>query len=168
VKEANVMSNKKPLSASFLLCEDVRPELNGKVTINGLFPGAKVLLLTKPKTKKAKGTVGRIDQLAILAMIENGSGSFPVTLLVKGPAGEKILEGKIGDVLLAEGRTALLAFRMLPLIVPTFGSFRAEFTVGESVLPFEFHIEGVASLPIDAGPTKVKAKIKRRSRSHAE
>lgn len=156
------MGAKQSLSASFLLCEDIRSELHGKVTVVGLFPGGKVLLLKSPK--KVKGFVGQVNQLAILAMIQGPNGNFPVSLVLTSPTNETVLDGNLGPVPLTEGRTGIIAFRMAPFMVPAFGTYRAAFTVGDKVLPFEFQIEGVSSLP-DTSATAGRAKGRMRRRS---
>lgn len=81
--------------AQFFLCEDVREEKGGKLTLIGFMPEPKVIVHGyDPKVNKD----GHIGGLAFLLTFHDGQGKFATNISVKDPSGvelansEQILE----------------------------------------------------------------------------
>lgn len=86
------MSNVKSLPSDkdvyFILCEDVRPESDGKITILGMIPGTKVGFLPNSGVAEGEALVG---SLTLLMVFRDGIGQYEALMSLLSPAGVELL-----------------------------------------------------------------------------
>ena len=104
--------------SSFLLCEDVREEVNNKLTIIGVFPNDDVVL--------RKDVV--IPSLMAVLFARGGQGSCETKVSLTDPKGQTVIESPKQTVVLEKNKNHLAAIRVLA----------PELTVGQYTIKFFF------------------------------
>jgi hypothetical protein len=100
-----VMNKSLPKSdgSSFLLCEDVREEVNNKLSIIGVFPNDDIVL--------QKDIL--IPSLMAVLVARGGEGPCETKISLTDPAGQTVIESPKQTVVLEKNKPYLAAIRVL-------------------------------------------------------
>lgn len=109
--------------SSFLLCEDVREEVNDKLSIIGVFPNNDIVL--------QKDIV--IPSVMAVLFARGGEGSFETRVSLTDPKGQTVIESPKKTVVLEKDTAYLAAIRVLA----------PELTVGQYAIKFFFDDETI-------------------------
>jgi hypothetical protein len=104
--------------SSFLLCEDVREEVNNKLSIIGVFPNDEIVL--------QKEVV--IPSVMAVLFARGGEGSCETRVSLTDPKGQTVIESPKKTVVLEKSDAYLAAIRVLA----------PELTVGQYTIKFFF------------------------------
>lgn len=130
------------MKVNFLIAEEVRPEVNGKMTILGLFAGDIILLVkgARPEGVAADTPVG-LERLAILVIIGETEGEHKFKGKLVEPSGELYKsELALGEATLKKGFNHTIIVELKPFIVKQEGIFNFEFFVDDQKFTFPFEI----------------------------
>jgi hypothetical protein len=89
--------------SSFLLCEDVREEVNGKLTIVGVFPNDEIVL--------QKDIL--IPSLMVVLFARGGEGPCETRISVTDPKGQTVIESPKQKIVVEKNKVHLAAVRVL-------------------------------------------------------
>ena len=89
--------------SSFLLCEDVREEVNSKLTIVGVFPNDEIVL--------QKDIL--IPSLMVVLFARGGEGPCETRISVTDPKGQTVIESPKQTIVLEKNKVHLAAIRVL-------------------------------------------------------
>jgi hypothetical protein len=116
--------------SSFLLCEDVREEVNNKLTIIGVFPNDDVIL--------RKDIV--IPSLMAVLFARGGQGSCETKVSLTDPKGQTVIESPKQTVVLEKNKNHLAAIRVLAPEL-TVGQYTIKFFFDESSIQRSFQVK---------------------------
>lgn len=116
--------------SSFLLCEDVREEVNNKLTIIGVFPNDDVVL--------QKDVV--IPSLMAVLFARGGEGTCETTISLTDPKGQAVIESPKQTIVLEKNKVHLAAIRVLApqLLV---GQYTIKFFFDEEPIQRSFEVK---------------------------
>jgi Family of unknown function (DUF6941) len=116
--------------SSFLLCEDVREEVNNKLSIIGVFPNDDVVL--------RKDIV--IPSLMAVLFARGGQGSCETKVSLTDPKGQTVIESPKRTVVLEKNKNHLAAIRVLApeLLV---GQYTIKFFFDETPIQRSFEVK---------------------------
>jgi hypothetical protein len=109
--------------SSFLLCEDVREEVNNKLTIIGVFPNDDIVL--------RKDVV--IPSLMAVLFARGGEGTCETRISLTDPKGQAVIESPKQTTVLEKNKVHLAAIRVLA----------PELLVGQYTIKFFFDGEAI-------------------------
>jgi len=154
------MKQQLPQTVRFLLCDDVRPEATGKVSIIGLYPADVIMVRNMDGQVPPEGLVTVLGQIAIACLALNGNGTYTAGVAITGPSGQNMLSGSLGEFTLARDRNATLIVQSTNLAVPEYGKYTLILTIGKREYPFEFNIvqapDSIVTPHVSAAPKKAK------------
>lgn len=125
------MNNSVPKSdgSSFLLCEDVREEVNDKLSIIGVFPNNDIVL--------QKDVV--VPSVMAVLFARGGEGACETRILLIDPKGQTVIESPKKTVVLEKGTAYLAAIRVLaPELVV--GQYTIRFFFEDSAIERTFEV----------------------------
>jgi hypothetical protein len=125
------MTNTLPTDATFLICEDVREEKGGKVSLLGVFAGGDVQL--------ANFKDGMGIDLCVYCMFRGGAGAFNMQATLIDPKGA-VAKGPVESAVVEEGNTLGFTIRMRPLMISSLGIYRLVVTIDGKDFEFNFPI----------------------------
>jgi len=96
-------SSPKSDGSSFLLCEDVREEVNNKLSIIGVFPNDDIVLQKEVL----------IPSLMAVLFARGGEGSYETRVSLTDPKGQTVIESPKQTVVLEKNKAHLAAIRVL-------------------------------------------------------
>ena len=125
MKVKPVMNNSVPKSdgSSFLLCEDVREEVNDKLSIIGVFPNNDIVL--------QKDVV--VPSVMAVLFARGGEGSCETRVSLIDPQGQTVIESPKKTVVLEKDTAYLAAIRVLA----------PELVVGQYTIKFFFDASAI-------------------------
>jgi hypothetical protein len=131
-----------PTDTRFVLCEDVRQEENGKVTLVGVFAGDDVVL-------PANSTPGgALPSLAIFTIFGDGKGEFPLNATLQGPSGElSTHQYRANTLTVLEGVNSVVVYKWVPFRISEFGTYIFTIELGEGKYPYRFNVITAAPAP---------------------
>ena len=146
----------------FLLCDDARPEASGKLTLIGLYPDDKIIVQSNLAQAALPANIAAISQLAIVAIIFDGSGSFPMRASIVGPKGHAVTTMPLGSPSLNAHAPSIVILQGGSFPVAEYGRYTCTLSIGKTDFPFHFEILAgllpVLSLP--ATPKRTRARRK--------
>jgi hypothetical protein len=154
----------------FLLCEDVRPEADGKLTIIGLYADDRMIVNVTPGVAPpppAGVPIYGVPQLAIASIVLDGVGTYPAGTEILDPTGGSMGKVAMGDAVLSAGKTATLAIKSGPFPVARFGSYKFVLTLGPATFSFDFEIlagPGSGLVTVQTPPPQTIKKAKKKSK----
>jgi hypothetical protein len=155
--------------AKFLICEDVRSELNGKLTLTGVYPGDIILLNKLPSaTVVPEQFISILPRLAIVVFIRGATGRAKLgQAVVTAPSGTAIIRGSLGEFAFDNKKPATIIVQTGPVGLPEIGTYRAEFSFDETKYSFTFEVQAAPDFVFakKAGVTKSSAPPKKQQRS---
>ncbi|MGB8632007.1 MAG: hypothetical protein WCD69_21955 [Xanthobacteraceae bacterium] len=116
--------------SSFLLCEDVREEVNNKLTIIGVFPNDDIVL--------QKDVV--IPSLMAVLFARGGEGTCETRISLTDPKGQAVIESPKQTIVLEKNKVHLAAIRVLApqLLV---GQYTIKFFFDEEPIQRSFEVK---------------------------
>jgi hypothetical protein len=116
--------------SSFLLCEDVREEVNNKLTIIGVFPNDYIVL--------QKDIV--IPSLMAVLFARGGEGTCETRISLTDPKGQAVIESPKQTIVLEKNKVHLAAIRVLApqLLV---GQYTIKFFFDEEPIQRSFEVK---------------------------
>jgi hypothetical protein len=116
--------------SSFLLCEDVREEVNNKLSIIGVFPNNDIVL--------QKDIV--VPSVMAVLFARGGQGSCETRISLTDPKGQTVIESPKKTVVLENDTAYLAAIRVLaPELVV--GQYTIKFFFDDSVIERSFEVK---------------------------
>lgn len=144
--------NHVPAKAKFYLCDDVREEALGKMTLVGLFADDKVFVhLQNGMPAPPPGAVALIGHIAIACVLFDGEGSFPVHADLFRPSGQQVGYLSAPQLTFKTGTTATFVLKGPNFPVHEYGKYSCKVFVDTTVFPFDFEILQGPSLPVGPG-----------------
>ena len=128
-------------TVQYILCEDVRKEAEGKLSLLGVFLANRIFVTVAESSEHSPGPVALLSSLAVVATFRGGVGKFKTKFEIFSPGSEVVVQGTLGEVDLDRGDTSTAIFKINGFQVPEFGTFLARFTIGTEVYDFNFSIE---------------------------
>ena len=116
--------------SSFLLCEDVREEVNNKLTLIGVFPNDDIVL--------RKDVV--IPSLMAVLFARGGEGTCETRISLTDPKGQAVIESPKQTIVLEKNKVHLAAIRVLApqLLV---GQYTIKFFFDEEPIQRSFEVK---------------------------
>lgn len=134
------MSEVSPALESFLVCDDIRVEYLGKITLLGWYPAGGI---TVHKSSAVKGEwEPALQSLAVIFVLRAGVGSHRARFTLETPSGKEIAEQNV-EMRLNPSGTSTVICKGGPIKLPEMGAYRARLKGG----PWEF----VGEVKIDRG-----------------
>lgn len=131
-----------PTSARFFLADDIRVEIGGKTTLQGLYPDDIILIdLPSGMPSPSITTPIQIEGFGILASFDRGFGSMSMDVRLSSPNGEVILEAKGGQLKAEKDGPVTFAGRFRPFIVSSVGTYEYFVTVDGKAFTYSFNIK---------------------------
>ena len=127
------MKNKslpKSDGSSFLICEDVREEVNDKLSVIGVFPNEEIVL--------QKDIL--IPSLMAVLFARGGEGACETRILLTDPKGQMVIESPKKTIVLEKSKAYLAAIRVLvpELIV---GQYNIKFFFDDKSIQRSFEVK---------------------------
>jgi hypothetical protein len=121
------------------LCEDVRQEINGKLSLLGLYPDDTIIVLGKPASALPPGVVAHLN-LAVVIVVTGGAGKFDGILRIVAPGGKALFESPMMPVTIERGRSATAGWKIQGVLFPRFGEYKIEFALDRKRYTFAFRV----------------------------
>lgn len=116
--------------SSFLLCEDVREEVNNKLSIIGVFPNDDIVL--------QKDIV--VPSVMAVLFARGGEGACETKVSLTDPKGQTVIESPKKTVVLEKSNTYLAAIRVLAPEL-TVGQYTIKFFFDDSLIQRTFEVK---------------------------
>ncbi|MBK6672419.1 MAG: hypothetical protein IPG49_02695 [Proteobacteria bacterium] len=117
-----------PRLRSFIVCDDVRPELLGKFQLLGWFPGGGITIHKNSAIEGAWEPV--LQTLAIVFVLEGGNGSYPAGFALESPSGVPIATINMPSISLLPDGVSTVICKGGPIKIPEFGRYVARLKFG--------------------------------------
>lgn len=117
----------------FLVCEDVRQEINNKVSLMGVFIGGDIIITREEATGKPALPI------CFVFVFRDGAGQFDAKFTVTSPSGKEIATVEMGKVEKKEGAMTLCP-KILPFFVEEYGDFEARMLLDGTVYSRQIQI----------------------------
>jgi hypothetical protein len=133
----------KRYDVRFILCEDIRVEANGKVSMAGIYPGELIVLLQNiAEAALPAGTIAVLSRLCFVFFVSGPPGSVAASINVYSPnRDQKVIESKPLPGKIEQGRTGTIGFTGSTFPVPALGSYAVELKLDEELHEFGFVVE---------------------------
>lgn len=116
--------------SSFLLCEDVREEVNNKLSIIGVFPNDDIVL--------QKDVV--VPSVMAVLFARGGEGTCETKVSLTDPTGQTVIESPKQAVVLEKNKSHLAAIRVLAPEL-TVGRYTIKFFFDDSLIQRSFEVK---------------------------
>ena len=134
------MSNKLPTKrdVKFLLAEDVRQEILGKVSLQGLMPGDEFLVGGKPPPGVGANVAFVIPSLAFVFVVTgSGEGKFNGRFKIIAPDKKTIIEIPADKPIeKVAGKATMFMTAAKPFIGPAFGTYTVQLELDKAKFAF--------------------------------
>jgi hypothetical protein len=130
----------KHLSIKFILCEDVRSEIYGKLSLIGVYPGETVVLVNSPPAGTPKGQMPAISSLAFVFLVSNGNGKASPRIVVTDPKGTSGTPLQLAESTFVPENSVPIAGVAKPFVVTELGEFSIALDIGGAEFQFPFRI----------------------------
>lgn len=138
-------------NTSFLLAEDVRIEASGKISVAGLYPGARIVVFEPPSTEKPATL-----PLVFFFAFQDGRGTFRPLLSVTSPTGQEIFERKLDSNTKQHDRTSAFGVAVAPVRLSELGTYNVLLRLDTHEYPFQFILQEVPKAIADGKPSRKK------------
>ena len=139
------MSNQIPTKrdVKFLLSEDIRQEVHGKLSLQGYMPGEHFLVGGKPPDGAGSNVAFVLPSLAFLFVITGGEGKFSGRFKVIAPDKKTTLVDTPAEKPIDKprGKTAVFAMTSRPFVGPSFGAYTVQLELDKAKFVFPMRIE---------------------------
>jgi len=114
------------------ICEDVRQEIQGKITLNGLYPDDCLVLPEIIAQGPGVQEYTAVDRLMVLVNVSDDIGEKKIVTELLNPDGEiHGVNADIGTILLEEGKSANIIMNLAAFPVPTEGTYIIRVFIGD-------------------------------------
>lgn len=128
------------MKVKFLLAEEIRQEVEGKLTILGFFANNTVLISKRP-ADVPEDVPAALERLTILAVVseasDDGVHKFKGTFFDPSNNVYKP-EQRYGEAAIPKGFSHSLIIELKPFVVPVMGTYQFEFYVDDKKFTFLF------------------------------
>lgn len=125
---------------TFILCDDVRREGNGKITLLGVYSSEEISV----EREKDDDSNIELQELAFYFTIKGGEGEFKSRAKVcyspEGKPEETIFDEDFSVIKKKDGITAVAGFKISPIILRSYGKYTAALTLDETAFTFPFYL----------------------------
>lgn len=132
------MANIQPTKTTFLIAEDVRPELNGKMTLIGFIAPNELQVDKNTQFPTA------FPSICIVLVVHDGEGTFTVNASLTDPNGTDVLVGAPSQPLEKKaGASTTMIFKVAPMIISKPGDFNFSVKLDGQLLggPYGFTVK---------------------------
>jgi hypothetical protein len=136
---ANKKKYPRQSSIRFTLCDDIRQEVNGKVSLMGIYAADKVVLLD-PKPIPEQKALAVLPSMALAFFIANAEGSLNMSVQLVPPSGAKSPVLNIGPVVAEKGRSAITGAFLRPFVVQEYGTHKVLLHLDDRKYEFSFEV----------------------------
>lgn len=124
----------KPELMKTMLCEQVRPELNKKLTFIGVYAGDQIVF-----HPEVPGQLPfRTPALAFVFIFKDGVGEFETKFSLLDPAGQLMFESSTEPTKLEKGRTGANIIQIQNVVFESEGSYTAIIRLERKKYEFQF------------------------------
>ena len=120
----------------FLMCEQVRPEINKKISIMGLYPGDHIVFFPK--------VIGQfpynLASLSFVFVFKDGVGEFDTDFEMIDPAGNSVQKVSLKPIILTAAVTGGVVVNMNPTQFNAEGNYLAVLHLGNKRYDFPFEV----------------------------
>jgi hypothetical protein len=162
------MSSTEPTSVRFLLCDDVRSEIGGKLILIGLYPDDKILVASVPGQPIPQGYAALLPQLAIVCVVFDGNGPFPTEAKFVSPLGQVVVSVNLGSPQFVPGVPATFVLKAGTFPVTQYGRHELSLSIGSKSFPFHFDIlaqPNQQALPLQSNVTHATRSARKKMRA---
>ena len=117
-----------------VLCEQVRPDLNKKLSFLGVYAGDEIVF--HPPTPGALPY--RLQGLAFVFMFKDGAGEFRTQFSLMNASGETACEIELESMTMEKGKSAACIVQIGNIEFAAEGVYRAMLTLERKQYPFDF------------------------------
>jgi hypothetical protein len=148
----NAKSEPRHRFPTFVLCEDVRQEIGGKLSYTGVYAAYSIAIDTTQTPKDAPpGAVPAMSSLCCILSIFSEAGEFPCSARVIGPSNKTLGDFNLGVANIQFPQPHIIALKAQPFLVPELGTYTVRFSVGKNEYEFDFDVvSGPRSVDSDA------------------
>lgn len=136
----NANSEPRHRFPTFVLCEDVRQEIGGKLSYTGVYAAYSIAIDPQPPKDAPPGAIPVIASLCCILSIFSGAGEFPCSARVIGPSNKPLGDFNLGVASIPFPQPHVIAFRAQPFLVPELGTYTVRFLVGKNEYDFDFDV----------------------------
>ena len=136
-------STKRPKRVKFLLCDDVRGEQSGKITLVGLYPDDRIYVHVQPNVTQqfaAPAPVAVLNQLAVVCLVFGGDGALATSAVISGPGSQPIPPMDLGSPIFKPGSVATIGLQGGLFRVDQFGKYTCTLTIHGATFSYDFEI----------------------------
>ena len=129
------------MKVSFLIAEEIRPELNGKLSVLGLYAGNVILIGPMPDNAPP-GVTPIVERLAIMAVVSDApAGMHAFRGRILGPQGNLYRpDAAFGQAEIPNGFAHSVIIELKPFVINTLGTYQLQFFVDDQQFTFEFDV----------------------------
>lgn len=140
----------KHVEAKFIVCEDVRTETNGKLTLTGVYPSEIIVLNKQPADAKLPDKwLAVLPRLAFVGFLRGvPGGKLDGDARVVTPRGEVIMSADLRGVYFEDARPSTLILQGGAVGIPELGTYKAEFRVGDYKFAFDIEISAASDFQV--------------------
>jgi len=124
----------------FIICEDIRAEVGGKISLIGAYLGYSITLSGDMPKDAPAGAIPALPALSFALAIFGEAGTYPCKAQITAPGNKEYPERDLGTATLAVPQTHVLVLREQPFPVAAWGTYSVRFQVGSDSYSFEFDI----------------------------
>ena len=120
----------------FLMCEQVRPEINRKVSIMGLYPGDHIVFFPEVKGQYPY----TLAALSFMFIFPDGVGEFDASFEMIDPAGNPVQKVSLDSIILTAGGTGGIVVNINTVQFNAEGDYFAALHLGNKRYDFPFGV----------------------------
>lgn len=132
------------MKASFLIAEEVRTEINNKLTVIGLYSGDLVIIFKGERPADVpEDTPIALERLTVLITIKDApEGIYKCKGKITSPSGEAYnSDVAFGEILIKKDFNHTVVIELKPFIVDEPGKFKLDFYVNDEMFTYTFEIQ---------------------------
>ena len=124
---------------AFIVCDDIRQEQGGKLSLMGWFPDG--IVLVNIAEGPSSGPALALSTLAMAVAFLDGAGDYRARVRLVAPGGKEMLSpDNVIPVSKGEGKAMTLNFKLAPFTHDSFGQFRLSVSLDDHEYGFTFEV----------------------------
>jgi hypothetical protein len=125
---------------TFVLCEDVRQEVGGKLSYTGVYAAYSINIDPQRPKDAPPGAIPAMPSLCCILTIFSEAGEFPCSARVLGPSNNTLGDFSLGVAIIPVPQPHVIALKAQPFLLPTLGTYTVRFFVGKNEYEFYFDV----------------------------
>lgn len=126
---------------AFILCDDIRREGNGKITLLGIYASDEISV----GREKDEGSNIEFQELSFYFTIKAGEGDFKSRAKIcyspENQSEETIFDEEFSVIKKKDGVTAVAGFKISPIVLRSYGKYKVTLTLDDNEFTFPFFIK---------------------------